>query len=40
MRPRNKRRQITRTTDIFQKNISPGKERVPQQGPIFQHEAR
>ena len=40
MGPRNKRCQSARTTEIIQKNISPGKKRVPQQGPIFQYEAR
>ena len=35
-----KRCQIARITDTIQKNISPGKKRLPQQGPIFQYEAR
>ena len=37
---RNKRCQIARIIDTIQKNISPGKKRLPQQGPFFQYEAR
>ena len=39
MAPKIKRRQFTGPTDVIHENFSSYKERIPQQGTSFQHEA-